>query len=153
MTPLCALHHQLCVTRCSLGANVLNITHFDQSVYIFKLICCPSDDNLTLLHEEDKRLRGSRVLHAARCTERLHTATTNLCFNQDKSSGGRVTACISPHSVSPSCDRMMNEIKAKLILKNPVSNSHAVKTTLRLFHVVSVAVKTLECGRMRGVCS
>lgn len=39
MTPLCALHHQLCVTCCSLGPNVLNITHFDLLVYISKLIC------------------------------------------------------------------------------------------------------------------
>lgn len=39
MTPLCALHHQLCVTRCSLEPNVLNITHFDLLVYISKLIC------------------------------------------------------------------------------------------------------------------
>lgn len=84
MTPLCVLHHQLCVTRCSLGPNVLNITHFDQSVYISKLICCPCDDNLTLLHEGDKRLRGSGSFtlqsFSLQCTERLHNATNNLWF-------------------------------------------------------------------------
>lgn len=84
MTPLCALHHQLCVTCCSLGPNVLNIIHFDQSVYISKLICCPCDDNLTLLLEGDKRLRGAGSfklqVFGPQYTERLHNATNNLCF-------------------------------------------------------------------------
>lgn len=66
MTPLCVLHHQLCVTRCSLGPNALNIAHFDPSVYISKLICWPCDDNLTRLHDGNKRSRGAGVPRAAR---------------------------------------------------------------------------------------
>lgn len=44
-TPGRVLHHQLYVTCCSLGSNVLSITHFDQLLDISKLICC--DDVLT----------------------------------------------------------------------------------------------------------
>lgn len=80
MTPLCALHHQLRVTCCSLGPNVLNIAHFDQSVYIFKLICCPRDDNLTLLHEGGQEVEGSCVLQSCKVLG-LHNSTNNVCFN------------------------------------------------------------------------
>lgn len=48
MTRFCVLHHQLCVTFCGLEPNVLNIAHYDQSVYISKLICLLCDDNPTL---------------------------------------------------------------------------------------------------------
>lgn len=80
MTPLCVLHHQLCVTCCSLGPNVLNIPHFDQSVYISKLICCPCDDSLTLLHEGNRGLRGAGTVplqsFGLQHTEKLHTMQT-----------------------------------------------------------------------------
>ncbi len=122
MTPLCVLHHQLCVTCCSLGPNVLNITHFDLSVYISKLICCPCDDNLTLLHEADTRLRGAGG--PPRC-EALVCSAPRGCtmlliiyvFNQDKSRGGWVTARIISNSSSSPCDKTLrsNQIKAKNI--------------------------------------